>query len=181
MRLLKSVSLALIVASLPIASRSGTTGGITGRIIDVQNHGVLAGVTVTASSPSQVARSVTDATGTYRFLSLAPDTYTLSFAKEGYDPITQPGLTVVADQVQTYNTSMVRTLRTIAHVTAQSAASLVKRINPEARCFRARCLRDVRGTRRSACRGAQRVTSPLPSPRRRRGDRKRLRPNSLCF
>ena len=81
---------------------------------------------VTANSPWQSPRSITDGSGTFRFLSLAPDTYTLSFTKDGYDPVTQPGLTVVADQVQTYNATLLKTLRTIARVTAQSAASLVK-------------------------------------------------------
>ncbi len=126
MRWLKSIPAFLIVALLPLETRAGTTGGITGRVVDVTSHTSLAGVLVTASSPSQSARSTTDASGTFRFLSLSPDTYTLSFTKEGYDPVTQPGLTVVADQVQTYNASMLRTLRTIARVTAQSAASLVK-------------------------------------------------------
>lgn len=126
MRLLRSAPILLMLAFLPVPSTAGTTGGITGRVVDVRSHTPLAGVLVTANSPSQNARSTTDATGTFRFLSLAPDTYTLSFTKEGYDPVAQPGLTVVADQVQTYNASLLRTLRTIARVTAQSSAALVK-------------------------------------------------------
>jgi hypothetical protein len=126
MPLRRTLPILFILVLLPVQSLAGTTGGITGRVTDVRNHTPIAGVLVTASAPSQTARSVTDATGTYRFLSLAPDTYTLSFTKDGYDPVTQPGLTVVADQVQTYNASMLKTLRTIARVTAQSAMSLVK-------------------------------------------------------
>lgn len=126
MRLLKAVPLALLVGLAPVVILAGTTGGITGRVIDARSGAPIAGATVTATSPSQAARSISDATGTYHFLSLAPDTYTLSFSKDGYDPVTQPGLTVAADQVQTYNTSLLKTLRTIARVTAQSAASLVK-------------------------------------------------------
>ena len=126
MRWLKSIPAVFIFALSPLQTVAGTTGGITGRVVDVRSNSPLAGVLVTANSPSQSARSTTDASGTFRFLSLSPDTYTLSFTKEGYDPVTQPGLTVVADQVQTYNASMLKTLRTIARVTAQSAASLVK-------------------------------------------------------
>jgi hypothetical protein len=125
MRSLKWLSI-LLLAGLPLAARAGTTGGITGRVVDAQTKAPLAGVLVSATSPSQNARSTTDASGTFRFLSLAPDTYTLSFTKTQYDPVTQPGLTVVADQVQTYNASMNPALRTIAHVTAASAAALVK-------------------------------------------------------
>jgi hypothetical protein len=117
---------ALIAALLPSQAVAGTTGGITGRVVDARTHSPVAGVLVSAASPSQSARSTTDASGTYRFLSLSPDTYTLSFSKTGYDAVAQPGVTVIADQIQTYDASLVKTLRTIAHVTAQSAGSLVK-------------------------------------------------------
>ncbi|HEY6327491.1 MAG TPA: TonB-dependent receptor [Candidatus Cybelea sp.] len=110
----------------PLQAVAGTTGGITGRIVDAQTRVPIAGVTVTAAAPSQTATSTSDASGTFRFLTLIPDTYTLSFSRSGYDPLAQPGLTVVADQVQTYNASLNRTLKTIARVVAQSAASLVK-------------------------------------------------------
>ncbi len=127
MRCSKWVSAVVLAAvCFPSPAPAGTTGGITGRVIDAQTHAPIAGVTVTAASPSQSATSTTDSSGTFRFLTLTPDTYTLSFSKIGYDPLAQPGLTVVADQVQTYNTSLNRTLRTIARVVAQSAASLVK-------------------------------------------------------
>ncbi len=127
MRCSKTIAATLLMlALLPMRGLAGTTGGITGRVVDTRTHAPLAGVLVGASSPSQSATSTTDASGTFRFLSLSPDTYTVSFSKTGYDPVTQAGLTVVADQVQTYNLSMARTLQTIAHVTAQSAASLVK-------------------------------------------------------
>src|SRR5579871_861548 len=127
MRWLRSISAAVVISGLlPFQAVAGTTGGITGRIVDSQTRVPLAGVLVTAVSPSQSASSTTDASGTFRLLTLAPDTYTLSFSKAGYDAVTQAGLTVGADQVQTYNVSMSRTLRTIAHVTAQSGTSLVK-------------------------------------------------------
>jgi Carboxypeptidase regulatory-like domain/TonB-dependent Receptor Plug Domain len=126
MRLLLPLSILSIAALVPLQSPAGTTGGITGRVTDARSHAPLAGVLVTANSPSQTARSTSDAGGTFRFLSLSPDTYTLTFSKEGYDAVTQPGLTVVADQVQTYNAAMTPTLHTIAHVTAQSTAALVK-------------------------------------------------------
>jgi len=116
----------LAAVCFPLYAAAGTTGGITGRVVDATTHVPVAGVTVTATSPSQSATSITDASGTFRFLTLAPDTYTLSFSKGGYDPLTQPGLSVFADQVQSYNASLNRALRTIARVVAQSAASLVK-------------------------------------------------------
>lgn len=112
--------------SLPLFSLAGTTGGITGRVLDSQSRAAVAGVTVTASAPSATATSITDATGTYRFLTLGPDTYTLQFSKAGYDDLSQAGVTVLADQVQTVNVTLVATLRTIARVTSRSIGNLVK-------------------------------------------------------
>src|SRR5580704_2994244 len=127
MRWSTAIAVAFFIAVLmPVYASAGTTGGITGRVVDSQTRAPLAGVSVAAGSPSQSATSTTDATGTFRFLTLNPDTYTISFSKAGYDPLTQPGLTVAADQVQTYNVSLNKALRTIARVVAQSAASLVK-------------------------------------------------------
>ncbi|HLX25706.1 MAG TPA: carboxypeptidase-like regulatory domain-containing protein, partial [Candidatus Cybelea sp.] len=56
---------------------AGTTGAISGVITDTQSQ-PMSGVSVTASSPSQTARTTTDAFGGYRFASLAPDVYTVS-------------------------------------------------------------------------------------------------------
>jgi hypothetical protein len=126
MRIPHSLAALLIGALIPLSALAGTTGGITGRVADASSGVPLAGVLVTATSPSQTAKSTTDASGTFRFLSLAPDTYTLSFSKSNYDPVTQPGVTVVADQVQTFDAKMPRALRTIANVTARSAAALVQ-------------------------------------------------------
>ncbi|MGC1381983.1 MAG: carboxypeptidase regulatory-like domain-containing protein [Candidatus Baltobacteraceae bacterium] len=127
MRWLRSIPAALVVAaSLPIHAQAGTTGAIVGRIADAQTRAPIAGVLVTVTSPSQSATSTSDDSGAFRFLSLRPDTYTISFTKTGYDPLTQAGVTIFADQTQSFNATMTRALRTIARVTAQSAGSLVK-------------------------------------------------------
>src|SRR6516164_3401664 len=128
MRCLRWVGAAAVVlaALLPAHVSAGTTGGIIGRVIDTDTHAPIAGVLVSANSPSKVATSTTDASGTFRFLVLPPDTYTLSFSKSGYDPVAQAGLSVFADQVQSINIAMKKTLKTIARVTAQSAAALIR-------------------------------------------------------
>ncbi len=116
----------LIALAVPRTLLAGTTGGFTGRIVDSRTHAPIGGVTVTAVSPSQAATTTSDASGTYRFLSLAPDTYTVSFKKPGYDPLSQPGVSVFADQVQTINVVLGRVLKRIAQVTARSESSLLK-------------------------------------------------------
>jgi hypothetical protein len=126
MRWLKEILTALLVtAFLPIQAMGGTTGAVSGRVVDADSHAPIAGVVVTARAPSQVATTITDAGGTFHFLSLAPDTYVLSFSKPPYNALSQSGISVFADQVQTVDVKMVN-LRTIARVTSQSTASLVK-------------------------------------------------------
>jgi hypothetical protein len=103
---------------------AGTTGGIAGYVRD-SNGAPVAQATVTATSPSQVATTTTDAQGHYLFLTLQPDTYTLSVTKSGIQPNSTPGEVVFADQTQEYNLS-VSTLKTIASVKSAGASNLVK-------------------------------------------------------
>src|SRR5215469_3431138 len=127
MRIFRAFCVAVIVtALLPLGARAGTTGGIVGRVTDAASHAPVAGATVVATAPSQTATATTDAAGTYRFLTLVPDTYTVTVSKADYDTVAQPGLSVFADQVQTFNVPMNRTIRTIARVTSRAAANLIK-------------------------------------------------------
>ncbi|HLI97240.1 MAG TPA: TonB-dependent receptor [Candidatus Baltobacteraceae bacterium] len=120
------VIIAFAASGAPIASVAGTTGGVTGRVVDTATNAPLANVTVTANSPSQSGTTTTDATGTYRFLSLAPDSYTISFEKQGYTPVSDAGISIFADQVQTLNVAMIPSLKTIAQVRSRSATDVVK-------------------------------------------------------
>ncbi len=81
---------------------------------------------MTATSPSQSATATTDAGGHFTFLTLAPDTYTVTANKSGYQPTSIPGQVVFADSVQSVSVRMPKALRTIAHVTATTAGALVK-------------------------------------------------------
>lgn len=79
---------------------AGSTGGLSGTLTDSATGAALANAKITVASPSQVATRNTDASGTFTFLSLAPDTYTVSAEKSGYDGLSTSGVTVTADQVQ---------------------------------------------------------------------------------
>jgi hypothetical protein len=105
---------------------AGTTGSITGQVMDATTGKVVADATVTAVSPSQSATATTDAGGNYRFFTLAPDTYTVSATKTGYNSASQSGITVFADQSHTLTLNISPSLRTIANVTARAAGNLVK-------------------------------------------------------
>ena len=115
----------LALLAVPLDVRAGTTGTLRGRVVDAATQAPIAGAVVTASAPSQTAQSVSDAAGTFSFISLAPDTYTISASKAGYDPQSQPGITVVADQAATATLILAKTLKTIAHTTSRSTQSLV--------------------------------------------------------
>ncbi len=105
---------------------AGTTGGFTGSVVDATSAAPLAGAVVTVSSPSQTASVTTDASGRFAFLTLAPDTYTVSVTKDQYQTNSESGQIVFADTVQTFQFRMQKTLSTIAHVTSTGSGALVK-------------------------------------------------------
>ncbi len=105
---------------------AGTTGTLSGTVRDLDGNSTVANARVTVLSPSQTTSTLTDATGHFTFVSLAPDTYTVSVNKEGYENASEGGVTVLADQVQTLALSVHKTMRTIAQVTSRAAGSLVK-------------------------------------------------------
>ena len=105
---------------------AGTTGGLTGSVVDATSSAPIAGAVVTVSSPSQTASVTTDASGRFGFLTLAPDTYTVSVTKDQFQPTSDTGQIVFADTVQTVTIRMQKTLTTIAHVTSTGSGALVK-------------------------------------------------------
>lgn len=116
---------AMALALVPHASWAGTTGTLRGVVVDAGTHAPIAGARVAASSPSQAVDGVTDATGTFSFISLTPDTYTVSVSKQGYADVSQPGVSIFADQATTLSFSMQQALKTIAHTTSRSVQNLV--------------------------------------------------------
>jgi hypothetical protein len=115
---------ALLVQSAP--AFAGTTGTLSGTVTETGTASPIADASVTVSSPSQTATTTTDAIGHFVFLSLAPDTYTVSVDKNGYDPVSRPGITILADQTRITSLGMVKSLKTIASVRSQAATALVK-------------------------------------------------------
>jgi hypothetical protein len=105
---------------------AGTTGGLSGTVIDGGSGAPVAGARVQVTSPSDTASITTDNAGHFAFLTLPPDTYVVSVSKTGYQDLSVPGQSVFADSVQTVTIRLNTALRTIAHVAATSAGSLVK-------------------------------------------------------
>jgi hypothetical protein len=124
--LVTALVLLVAFASQGTWALASTTGGLSGYVLDADTSAPVAGAQVTANSPSQTAASTTDATGHFTFLTLSPDTYTVTANKNGYQSISVPGQVVFADTVQSVTVRLVKALKTIAHVAATGAGSLVK-------------------------------------------------------
>jgi hypothetical protein len=105
---------------------AGTTGSVNGTLTDSTTGKPVGDATVVATSPSQTATAKTDASGHFAFLSLAPDTYSVSATKDGYAPVSIAGVTVFADQAQNLALTTQPQLRTITHITSRAAGNLVK-------------------------------------------------------
>ena len=105
---------------------AGTTGGLSGTVLDTTSKQPLAGVKVTAASPQQVVSATTDSEGHFSFLNLSPDTYTISVEAQGYQPTSLPGVTVTADNTRVISVTADKALKTIGRVTTRSNSSLVK-------------------------------------------------------
>ncbi|MDQ6925042.1 MAG: carboxypeptidase-like regulatory domain-containing protein, partial [Candidatus Eremiobacteraeota bacterium] len=106
---------------------AGTTGSINGSVADPQSNQPISGARVTATSPSQSATATTDASGRFSFVSLAPDTYTVSVpANTARDAVTISGVTVQADATVSVSLLQPSKLKVIGTVTSRAASSLVK-------------------------------------------------------
>jgi len=105
---------------------ASTTGGMSGTVTALDTGAPIANAKVTVSSPSQTVVGQTDATGRFTFISLSPDTYTVSLEKDGFQPASTPGVTVFADATQTVSLTMQSALKTIATTTSRAGGSLVK-------------------------------------------------------
>lgn len=109
--------------SLPAFAIGGTTGSISGVVLDDKTKLPLAGVMVAASSPVQDAKATTDAKGFYSINGLPVDTYTISFQLTGYEAQSVTGVTIQGDQSVTVDGRLAKALATIGRVTSRSVSS----------------------------------------------------------
>ena len=116
----------VLALGFALPGAAGTTGGLHGRVTDVESGQPIAGVTVTVTSPSQSATTTSSASGAYDFLSLSPDSYTLTAKKDGYDLEQIPGITIITDQVRAVAVRMQKALKTIGRVAVHGSAGLVR-------------------------------------------------------
>jgi hypothetical protein len=118
-----AILLCVLLALWPAAPVFAESGGLVkGTVTDDRTHAPLAGVSVTAKSPSATYHTMTDARGQYTFLSMLPDNYALSYRRGGYQP-SSAVVVVLNGSQQTVNTSLSKVLKTIAVTHSRSAGS----------------------------------------------------------
>jgi Carboxypeptidase regulatory-like domain/TonB-dependent Receptor Plug Domain/TonB dependent receptor len=105
---------------------AGTTGRLAGTVTEAAGNQPVSGAAVSVSSPSQSASTTTDASGRFTFLSLAPDTYTVTITKSGYVTVTQGGVTVQADGSVDVSYTAQRTLVQIGKTSARASTDVVR-------------------------------------------------------
>lgn len=118
-----AILLTLVLAfesALPVSA--STVGTISGTVTETGTGKPLANVAVAAASASGSYRAHTDGRGFYSMTGVASDTYTVSFQLTGYEPISEPGVNVAADQVATVSVTLQHSLKTIAQVLSRGAA-----------------------------------------------------------
>jgi hypothetical protein len=112
----------MAVATIPLVAQV-QTGSILVRVTDEQG-GAVPGVTVTLASPVLVAGTmsgVTDTTGTNRFPSLQPGTYTVTLELQGFRTLIRENVVVVVGQ--TVPLDMALQVATVAETVTVTGAS----------------------------------------------------------
>jgi len=100
---------------------AGTSGSLTGQVL-LTDGTALAGANVTATSPSESVSTTSDATGHFAFVSLIPDTYTVTVSKDGYDSVSQAGITVIADNSQSVSVTTQKSAKVLGTIPVRAAA-----------------------------------------------------------
>ncbi len=116
--------LALSVSAAAWAQAGGTSasGSVWGKITD-QTGAVLPGVTVTVEGPSLmgIPTAVSNAQGVYRFPSLPPGEFKLTFTLSGFNTLVRGGITLTIGFTATVDATLkVSTIAETIEVTGQS-------------------------------------------------------------
>lgn len=128
------------------SARAGTTGGILGFASDAELQ-PLAGVKVSAVSPSDRVATVTQANGFYSLNGLPLDTYTVTFSKEGYLARAIPDISTIQDQSTRVNAQLEPEVKTLARVIVKSSTSLVQpTVTADTYVLNRQQLSDINGT-----------------------------------
>ncbi len=99
LRVLAVAALVSVGALSRTAVLGASTGGMSGVV--TAEGAPLANARVRVESPSQNATAVTDGSGRYEFLALAPDAYRVTMQKQGYETKVRADVEVTAEEETT--------------------------------------------------------------------------------
>ncbi|HUU35289.1 MAG TPA: carboxypeptidase-like regulatory domain-containing protein, partial [Vicinamibacterales bacterium] len=125
MTIARSLFALLVIAATALpASAQNDLGRLTGIVADTQGA-ILPGATVTATSPALIGTqvAVAESDGRYRFPSLSPGTYTLTFELSGFQTTRREN--IVLRLGQTLNVDIQLALATLQETVTVSAESPV--------------------------------------------------------
>ena len=105
---------------------AGSTGQITGKVTDSTAGVGVAGVDITASSPSGTYRATTNAKGYFAIVNVFPDTYRVTAAASGYQTAMSDGNSVVQNESDVVNITLTRQLTVLGHVMARGVTTVVQ-------------------------------------------------------
>lgn len=120
--LLAAVAMWGVAVGSAFAQSGRTTGSINGKVDDASG-GVLPGVTVTAKSPALIGvqTAVTDAGGNYRFPSLPPGVYSLTYELTGFRTAARQDIQITIGFTATVNVELgLATVNESVQVTAEA-------------------------------------------------------------
>jgi outer membrane receptor protein involved in Fe transport len=103
-----SFFISMMVVALVCFGQTSTSGGIVGTVTDPDGV-ALPGVVVKLTSPDMVIKemsTITNVNGVYRFMSLLPGTYELTFAFEGMNTMVRSGIIVNLGKTSTIDVQM---------------------------------------------------------------------------
>ena len=104
---------------------AGTTGKISGKIVDAQTKEGLAGVNVLIVGTTMGGAS--DVDGEYFILNIPPGTYSLKASAVGYTPVTVGSVNVTVDQTTRITFTLQSTAVEVGEVTVTASRPIVQR------------------------------------------------------
>jgi len=113
---MKRIALVLAVVLVPLSVVAGTTGSLTGNIVSTLDGVPIANAVVTARSSTQIESTRSDSHGSFSFVSLTPNIYSISVERAGYQPVLIPEISIFADTSLHITPRMVAASVYITHV-----------------------------------------------------------------
>jgi len=120
-----AVVLALVLCQENLAL-AGSTGQITGRVVDASTNAPIAGANVTAVSPTGSYKAVTSSNGYYAIVNVYPDTYRVSVTAEGYTSALSDGNTVNQGSTTAVDFTLTKSTTVLGHVTVRGVTTVVQ-------------------------------------------------------